>query len=129
MKRSHIDTGPKQHGLLVIAAILTGADVLGSGGNDAGEKMLVFPVVVGKKAANGIHPFMLVFQQGTEIGIRTVLLCRIIHAGMDYLTVTQKDPRWYAKALGKQISKCFYRLTYRKKTTCNSSIDYTAGKC
>jgi hypothetical protein len=61
MQRRHIDTGPEKHGLFVVAIIPAGADVLRGGGDDVGEKMLVFPVIVGKKAANGIHPFMLVF--------------------------------------------------------------------
>ena len=87
MQRRHIEADPEQHGLFIVGIVFTSADILRCRGDDVDEEVLVFLVIVGKKPANGIHLLVLVLLQGTEVRIRAVLLCRIVHLGMDLCRV------------------------------------------
>jgi hypothetical protein len=85
MERSHIDAGLKEQHLF-IGLYAARPDVLGGGGKDIREKTLVFFIIMGKQPAYRIYLFVLVFQHGAEIGIKTAFFRGIVHIGYGFLT-------------------------------------------
>ena len=86
MQRGHIDTGPEQKGLFVIAVILPGPDVLGCSRNNVGKETLVFLVVISKETADRIDHLVLIFQHGAEIGFTSAFFGGIVHSGFGFWT-------------------------------------------
>jgi len=78
MQRGHIDAGTPHQGLFADIAF-SEPDVLGGGGNNVHKKTLMFLVRAGKQAANGINSFVLLFEEGAQIGICTAF-SRVIHS-------------------------------------------------
>ena len=56
-------------------------DILRGSRYDIDEKTLMFFVIIGEKAANGIDSSVLEFEQATEVGIRTSLFSGVVHSG------------------------------------------------
>jgi hypothetical protein len=79
MQGSHVDARPQQKHLLAVVTSPE-TDILRSGRDNVGKKLLMFPVIVRKKSADGINPFVLGFKKGSEILIRTCFFHGIIHA-------------------------------------------------
>ena len=77
MKSRHIDAGPPHQGLFADAAFPE-SDILGGGRNNVHKKALVFLVRAGKQPANRINSFVLLFEEGAQIGI-CAALGRVIH--------------------------------------------------
>jgi hypothetical protein len=78
MQCRHVDTSPEQKQLLAVIA-LSETYTLRRCRNDVGKQFLMLAVIVGKKTANRVDPFVLGFKKGSQVLIGTFSFRGIIH--------------------------------------------------
>jgi hypothetical protein len=81
MECGHVDASAPQHSLFG-DAILAKPDVLGGSGNNVHEEALMLFVGPGKKAADRIDSFVLLFEKRAQIGFGATR-GKVIHTGSD----------------------------------------------
>lgn len=81
MEGGDIDASAQHQGLFAGTASAE-SDILGGGGNNVHKKALMFLVRAGKQAANGINGFVLLFEEGAQIGI-CAAVGRVVHTVSD----------------------------------------------